>query len=214
MRRAAPWPFLLRRTLAAVALLSVAGAVLFLPFAGRFLAREDPLRKADLILVLAGERVERWLEAADLYKEGWAPAVVLSPGPVAAIEAELLARGITYPREGTLARDALLAAGLPPDAVTVLPDGVDNTAQEAAALKRMLHDVSNANVIVVTSRFHMRRAGFAFRREFRDTGIHVTVRGSRYSDSEPSRWWRQRRDIRYVMNELPKLLAYVAGLAE
>ena len=31
-------------------------------------------------MVLGGARVERWLEAVDLFKEGWAPAMVISPG--------------------------------------------------------------------------------------------------------------------------------------
>ncbi len=192
----------------------VLGFIGFLPFAGRFLAHSDPLERADLILVLAGERVERWLEAVDLYKEGWAPRVAISPGPVAPIEAELKVRGIRYPREGELVRDAMIASGVPAEALAVLPNAVDNTAQEAAALVRMLRGTGLERVIVVTSPYHTRRAGFAFRRAFADTGVQVLVRGSRYSHSNPQRWWRRRADIRYIVSELPKLALYLTGLAE
>ena len=41
---------------------------------------------------------------------------------------QLRARGVDYPREGDLARDAVIALGVPADAVTVLPGAVDNTA--------------------------------------------------------------------------------------
>jgi uncharacterized SAM-binding protein YcdF (DUF218 family) len=193
---------------------AIVGFVLFLPFAGRFFDDPDPLEKADLILVLAGSRVERWLEAVDLYNERWAPRLVISPGMVARIEPQLRARGIKFPREGDIVRDAVLSMGLPPDAVTVLPEGVDNTAHEAAALQRMLPAGQISRIIVVTSPYHTRRVGFAFRRAFAGTHVRVIVRSTRYSDAEPARWWRHRADIRDLLSEMPKYAAYVAGLAE
>ena len=188
--------------------------VVWLPFAGRFFSATDPLQRADLILVLAGARLDRWLEAVDLYKEGWAPKVVLSPGPVSALEIKLRANGLKFPREGDLARDAVVSLGVPGDAVTVMPDGVDNTAAEAASLHRMLAPGSVHRVIVVTSPYHTRRAGFAFRREFKNTGIDIVMHASRYTEARPARWWTQRDDIRYLMNEIPKFIAYLAGLSE
>jgi uncharacterized SAM-binding protein YcdF (DUF218 family) len=213
MRGAARLRPLAFRTLKIVGASAVLGFILFLPFAGRFLDDEDPLERADVIMVLAGTRIERWLEAVDLYKEGWAPRLVMSPGPVARIEEQLRARGVSYPREGELAREATIALGVPADAVTVLPSGVDNTAQEAAALLRLTGN-QPARVIVVTSTYHTRRTKFAFRRAFAGSRVTVLVRGSRYSESDPAHWWRQRGDIRYIMNELPKYVAYLAGLGE
>jgi uncharacterized SAM-binding protein YcdF (DUF218 family) len=213
MRDAARLRLLTLRTLTIAVGGLVISILLFLPFAGRFFDDEDELARADLIMVLAGERIERWLEAVDLYREGWAPRIVISSGRVDPIEAHLHARGVRYPREGDLARDAMVALGVPAETVTVLPNGVDNTAQEARALL----DVSGGQVtriIVVTSPYHTRRTRLAFRRAFRGTAVSLVVRGTRYSRSDPAHWWRRREDIRYVMNELPKFLAYVAGLAE
>ena len=206
-------PLILRiiRLGAAAALLTVA---IFLPFAGRFFARADPLERADLIMVLGGARIERWLEAVDLYKEGWAPKVVISPGQVSPLEAGLAARGVRYPREGDLARNAMLALGVPADAMVVLPSGVDNTAGEAAELRRTYPPGSIRRVIVVTSAYHLRRARYAFRREFAGSGVQIVVHGSRYDSSTPARWWTRRNDIRYMLSELPKFAAYLAGLGE
>ena len=72
-------PSLRRAAILFIVLVFVAAAV-FLPFAGRFLATEDPLERADAIVVLGGARAERWLEAVDLHHEGWATTIVLSPG--------------------------------------------------------------------------------------------------------------------------------------
>jgi hypothetical protein len=91
-----------------------AAVLLFLPFAGRFFSAADPLQRGDAIVVLAGSRVDRWLEAVDLFKEGWAPRVVLSPGPVSALEVKLRGEGLRLPREGDLARDAFSRWACPP----------------------------------------------------------------------------------------------------
>ena len=214
MRRAAQLRPLLIRALGLLLGLPVLALIFFLPFAGRFLDHDDALEKADIVFVLAGERVERWLEAVDLYNEGWAPRIVLSPGPVLPIETQLRARGVVYPREGDLARSAVIAAGVPAEAVSVLDHAVDNTAHEAAELRRSIPVEERRRLIVVTSRYHTRRAGFAFHRAFRGTPTRVIVRGSRYSPAHPALWWRHRDEPRFIMTELPKLAAYLAGLAE
>ena len=67
-------------------------------------------------------------------------------------------------------------------------------------------------VIVVSSAYHLRRAAFAFRRELRGTDVQVLMRRTRYEPYEPIEWWRQRRDIRAIVEELPRLAAYVIGL--
>ena len=191
--------------------LAVAGGV-FLPYAGRFLAAEDPLERADVIVVLAGSRAERWLEAVDLYREGWAPRIVLSPGRVEEGEIELRRRGVRFPTDAELVRNAIAQLGVPVDAVMIIPGSLDNTAQEAAATRRMALDAGWRRVLVVTSKYHSRRTRFAFRRAFRDTSVGTAVKATRYDRSTPERWWRNRADIRWVTSELQKLVLYRLGL--
>lgn len=213
MRSAAGVRFLATRALRIGFLAASAALLVFLPLAGRFLHVQDPLERANLIFVLAGARIERWLEAVDLYKEGWAPRIVLSPGPMDAVEGTLRARGVHYPREGELARQAVIASGVPSDAVSVLAPAVDNTAHEAAVLREALSGSGVTRIIVVTSPYHTRRTRLAFRRAFRGTGVTVSVRSTRYSESVPARWWARRADIRYVTSELQKFAVYLAGLS-
>ena len=84
-------------------------------------------------------------------------------------------------------------SGVPAAAVTVLPGGVDNTAAEAAALRRAYPTGSLHRVIVVTSSYHLRRAGYAFRREFGRDGVQIIMRPSRYDEAVPGRWWTRRK---------------------
>ena len=203
--------FLVRTAAAAVLILAVS-CLVFLPFAGRYLVYQDPLEKADAIIVLAGARVERWLEGVELYRGGWAPQIVISPGRVEGAEFALRSMGIRFPSDAELARDAMLQMKVPVSSVETIPDSLDNTAQEAAAVHQLASERRWTRLIVVTSKYHTRRAGFAFVREFEGTNVRILMRASRYDTSTPERWWRHRADSRYVMSELEKLIAYKLGL--
>src|SRR6188768_326545 len=101
MRRLLTWTLLLVLVAFAVA------AVWFWPRAGRYLVIDRPLQPADVIVVLAGPRVERWLEAVELYREKKAPVILLSSGRIEAAEEAIRSRGIRFPREVDLMKDAM-----------------------------------------------------------------------------------------------------------
>jgi uncharacterized SAM-binding protein YcdF (DUF218 family) len=203
---------LLVRTAALVIILVVLGAAWFLPRAGRYLIVEDPLAKSDAIVVLAGSRVERWLEAVDLYREGWAPRIVLSAGREEEAEALLRQKGIRFPSDAELARDAMIQLHVPADAIAITPERLDNTAQEAESVRMIARAQGWHQLIVVTSKYHTRRTSFAVSRALRGSGIRILVRPTRYDTSTPDRWWTNRADFRFVTSELQKLLAYRLGL--
>ena len=201
-----------KRVVVAGAIAAVVAAAAFLPFAGRYLDVNEPLERADAIFVLAGARAERWLEAVDLHRERWAPRIVLSPGRSETAERRLREMGIRFPSDAERARDAMTQLEVPLNALVILPQEVDNTAQEAAAIRAVFQREGWRTLIVVTSVYHSRRVQLAFRREFRDTRGCVIVRTTRYDSATPRRWWAARRDIRYVASELQKLVLYRLGL--
>jgi uncharacterized SAM-binding protein YcdF (DUF218 family) len=202
------------RIVAAGALLAVLIAAFLFRSAGRYLVVEHSLERSDAIVVLAGARVERWLEAVDLYHAGWAPRIVLSAGRIEPAEVRLHELGVRYPPEAELVRDAMVQLKVPAAAIDTLRHSLDNTAQEAAAIREASATAGWKRLIVVTSVYHTRRAWFAFSREFRGTSIEVRVRATRYDLAKPDRWWTARTDFRWVTSELQKLLAYRLGLGE
>lgn len=180
---------------------------------GAFLAREDPLQKADAIFVFAGTFVERPLEAADLYLDGYAPLVVItrSMRERQAYDA-VRRRGATLDDEFTVARQVLHQLAIPERAI-MAPDKVhDNTAQEAATLRALALREGWSRVIVVSSKYHLRRVSLACERALNGTSVQIILRGTRYDPSVPDHWWRHRADIRWVVSEAPKLLVYALGL--
>ena len=200
----------LRLAIVFAVLLAVLGGFAFAGV-GRFLAREDPLQKADALFVFAGTLAERPFEAADLYREGYAPRIVVTRATVDQATFQLEKRGVRIPTQYDLSKDVLLQLGVPPGAL-VMPSFVhDNTGEEARTLRELALEHKWRRVILVSSKYHLRRLTLAARRALRGTGVEVIPRGSRYDESVPDRWWTRRRDIRWVVAEVPKLVAYALG---
>ncbi|MBM3777904.1 MAG: YdcF family protein [Acidimicrobiia bacterium] len=199
------------RALSVALVLAVAG--LFFGM-GPLLVRNDPLQQADAVHVLAGSRMDRPLEGAMLLKEGYAGILVLTREKPDAAERLLASRyGIAYMSSADRARD-ILQRIVPAESIIVPPGLHDNTAQEATTITRLAREHGWKRVIVVTSVYHTRRAGYALRRALGDVDVEILVRATRYDDARPWSWWLHRADMKYVASEAPKFLAYLLGLAD
>ena len=180
---------------------------------GGFLVLEDPLRKADAIVVLGGTMYERQLEAVELYKAGMAPRIYLFREVADWGERVLIERQMPYLRVVDVQIDAMVKLGVPRDAISIL-DQAANTATEA----RFVHDLVVAQhvntVIIVTSKQHTRRARLAMTRRLAGTGVTVIMRGSRYDRTNVDAWWRDRPTIRFTLFESQRLLGYWIGIAD
>lgn len=179
---------------------------------GQFMASEDPLQKADAIFVFSGTLAERPLEAADLYHAGYAPWVVVTRAVADQATFEPQRRRVRIPTQDDLNKDILLQLGVPDD-VLITPTFIhDNTAEEARTVRELALQHGWTRVILVSSKYHLRRVKWAVRRELDGTDVEVIARGSRYDPSTPDRWWTRRRDVRWLAAEVPKLVAYALGL--
>ncbi len=176
--------------------------------AGDWLVAEDPLAPADAILVLAGTRLERPLEAADVYRQGWAPLIVMTDEVHEPAERWADAHGLHYPTKIELARDILVKLGIPKDAIQLLQGPNDSTADEARTLHALATQQRWRRIIVVTSKLHTRRGGYALRRELAGLGIDVRMHASRYDLADPARWWANHATTRTVLLEWEKSIAY------
>ncbi len=198
-----------RRLLAVVLLFIAAGLVLS---AGRLITREDPLEHADAIYVLGGTWALRWLEGADLLREGHSSQIVLSPADGDPGEAVLRGRGTPIPRPVDVQRQMMIErAHIPAAAIQILAGVVDNTAQEAEAIAPIVGANHWRTLIVITDRPTTRRAGYAMRRVL-GPNVRVIMRASRYDDYNPGAWWTTRPMFRKTFYEFPKLIAYWFGL--
>jgi uncharacterized SAM-binding protein YcdF (DUF218 family) len=175
--------------------------------AGRLLVDEDPLpTHADAIVMLAGSISDRVLEAADLYRAGVAPRVVVTRERVPRGDWALRARGVRLPESAEQTVAALRALGVPTSAITVIPRRTSSTDSESHTIARWAC-ARVRSVVVVTSRYHARRARMILRQALAPE-IALAIRPARHDPFQPGRWWRDRRDAKAVLSELEKLAHY------
>ena len=191
-----------------VAVVLAALAAVALLGAGRVLVVADPLPpRADAIVILAGSVPDRTLEAADLYRAGLAPRVVVTRERLPRGQAALRARGVRLPEDGELTVRALHELGVPPGAIVVLRRRAASTESEARTIARWACAHRLRRFIVVTSRAHSRRARLILRQAL-GAGIALAMRPSRYDAFAPARWWHVRRDAKLILGEYEKLANY------
>jgi uncharacterized SAM-binding protein YcdF (DUF218 family) len=174
---------------------------------GRLLVASDPLPpRADAIVVLAGSIADRVLEAADLYHAGVAPLVVVTRERLPRGDWSLRAHGVRLPESDEQTLAALHALGVPPSATVVIPRRANSTDSESRTIARWACARARS-VVVVTSRYHSRRARMILRQAL-DPSIVLAVRPSRHDPFQAARWWSDRRDAKAVLWEFEKLAHY------
>lgn len=193
----------LRRPLAgalvALALLGCAwvGRVPLLVGAARLLSVEDPPAPADYLVILGGGAETRPFTAAQLYRAGVAPSVILfehDDAPAAPDRAE--------PKP--IEQRVLELEGVPARAITIIPGEVTSTADEARLLGGHLASRSARRIVLITSPEHGRRARWLFRRALAGLGVEIGVARSPHATFDETNWWRRDQGVLVYLHEFVK----------
>jgi uncharacterized SAM-binding protein YcdF (DUF218 family) len=163
----------------------------------------DPVAKADAIVILGGGLENRPFAAAKLFHDGVAPRILymnvrLSP-------AEELR--VSLPEKEQTHR-ILLSNNVPETAMTVIGTNVANTYDESRAVRAWIEKSGAKSIIIPTDPFHTRRVRWVFSKELRDTKtqIHVVaIKPLRYRIED---WWRHEEGLIAFQNEWIKLPFY------
>jgi uncharacterized SAM-binding protein YcdF (DUF218 family) len=157
---------------------------------------EDPLEKADAIIVLSDDNfyADRAAHAADLYRHGWAPVVVASGRKLR-----------PYAGVGELMQHDLVERGVPKDKIVTISHNAENTREEAQILLQQVTEHKWHSVIIVTSNYHTRRARYIFVRVFPQQ-IGVTVSGANDGSFDPDHWWQSRLGLKEITREWAGML--------
>jgi uncharacterized SAM-binding protein YcdF (DUF218 family) len=203
------WP---RTTLVAAVLIAlVAGSVVWgISGLGAWLVVEDPLSAARAVVALGGQIPFRPMEAASIYRQGWAPEVWITRGVQEAEQAALRELKVEVPTEEVYSRAVLERLGVPSTAIRVLTEPAVNTAEEVRVVARELQRVGGGPVILVTSKPHSRRVRATWRALIGDSPRAIV----RYATADPydaRRWWHQTGDALAVSREILGLLNVWAG---
>jgi uncharacterized SAM-binding protein YcdF (DUF218 family) len=180
---------------------------------GKYLIVEHPLKKADLIVCLMGNPVDRGLAAAELYEQGMAPRILFAREDLPDGMRVLKERGVQYPETRDLLERMLEGLGVPKSDLIASDQFAGNTFEEAKLAKEIVQREGYRSLIVVTSPTHTRRAALAFERVFGKDETDLMIRPSKYSNFSPEDWWKKRKYVKEVIIEYQKLIYYMLKYA-
>ena len=158
--------------------------------------------------LLSGRLPERAVEAARVYKAGYADQIWISP-PVSPAS-DLKAMNISYLGEDFYNEKVLIAQGVPPDAIRILDHPDANTEAEVRQIVEELHNLDFHSVIIVTSKAHTRRVRTIWGKLV-GSEPHMIVRYANDDTYDGAHWWRHTRDALDVVRETLGLLNAWAG---
>jgi uncharacterized SAM-binding protein YcdF (DUF218 family) len=197
-----------RALVAAVGCGLILGMVMFFGV-GRWLVVEDPLGKAQAIAVLSGGMPLRAMEAAKLYRDGYAPEIWLTHS--AEPTATLGEMGIPFAGEDFYSARVLMHEGAPAGAIRVLEPPIVNTMDELNAIAAALAKEKDRTAIIVTTKVHTRRVRLLWQRLGSGRGSAI-VRAASEDPFDPRHWWRTTSDALDVVREVLGLMNAWAGL--
>lgn len=184
--------------------MSIAGLV------GQMLVVEEPLERADAIVVLSGsaEFRNRARAAAQLWRERTAPDIFITDDGHLAGWDTVLQRN---PAFFELMRRSLEAEGVPPERIFVIPGRADGTHEEAMRISEFLSERGVRSVLLVTSGFHTRRTKWTFEKVSSKSGGIVYGISCPMADkrlSAKTLWWLTFSGWRDTPGEVLKLMYY------
>lgn len=201
---------IIRPLLTLIGALTVAGilatAVLFF-FAPTLLQQQDPLEKADAIVILGGQYF-RPIYAAELYNKGYAPQLLVSKPIVTPEEKAVRSLDPAHPYQWEIYKKILTVKGVPQKNFSFFGTASISTIEEAEELAKFLPE-NIKSIIIVTSPLHTRRAGIIFREKL-PPELKIIMTSTPY-DTIPVHWWKNYRSAPFVLLEVAKTLYYEMG---
>jgi uncharacterized SAM-binding protein YcdF (DUF218 family) len=201
-----------------IGLLAIVAWTVAAAFAPRMLVVNAPLASADAIVVLSGSSayLERTQKAAQLYREGRAPRVLLTDDHTRGGWNSAQQRNPFFVER---AMEELVKAGVPQDRIEIVPGFAGSTRDEALILKERAIDEVHVDhfvrypklnsILVVTSAYHSRRALRTLQQAFAGTDVTVGMDPSTNDSFAASAfWWLRPQGWRTVGGEYVKLIYY------
>lgn len=148
--------------------------IAFAPFLADGLVAEKPLEKADAIVVLSGsaEYLDRTHEAAEAFKAGVAPRILLTNDDHRSGWVESEKRNPYFVER---AFTELVDQGVPANAIETLPGAVHGTDDEANLVVPFAGERQIRSLVLVTSPYHSHRALWTFERVVAKNSASLTV---------------------------------------
>ena len=171
---------------------------------GKFLVVDETPSASDAVVVLntGVEYYPRLIEAAELFRQGFAPKIVINGNRKTDTLRNLEEKGFKPCCPWYQDHLSILSLlGVPEEnVITVSAETAYDTISEANAVGKVLAEKGFKNIIIATSKFHTRRASHIWKRIYPEVLKIYTV-AAREDPYSPENWWKEGRQIRWVLAE-------------
>ena len=178
---------------------------------GAFLIVDESPIKSDAVIVLntGMEYYPRLIEAARLYRNQYVSKIVINGNrksdSLKALESRGFKRCCPW-YENSLR--ILSLYGVPREQViSVSAEDAYDTISEANAVGETLIDLGYKKIIITTSKYHSRRAKRIWEQSYGDQ-LKITMVAAQSDPFDPESWWKDGRQIRWVLAEYGAWLYY------
>ncbi|MCX8045211.1 MAG: YdcF family protein [Desulfobacterota bacterium] len=193
-----------------VALVLAAGFAIFhvplLTAYARFFSVAQADKGADALVVLSGGIETRLPYALDLYRQGYAPRILLTDPLVRNTKLRSIACDEHQQADAIL---RFCGSNAPLTICPSLKGGATSTFDEAYDVRAYCSAHQLRRIIIVTDRHHTRRAWYAFTKIFKGTGVQVDVMGAPNDIFTENNWWQTDRGIEAYIIEPVKFAVYL-----
>jgi uncharacterized SAM-binding protein YcdF (DUF218 family) len=171
---------------------------------GEFLVlTEEPVRSDAAVVLSTGvEYYPRLMEAAKLFRDGLAARVAINGNRKSETLRWLERQGFQAccPWYENAVR-ILEVLGVPrKDVIAINAEDAYDTVSEAKIVGKALADEGVTSVIVTTSKYHTRRAGYIWRHLYAGQ-FTIRVAAASKDPFSPRAWWKEGRQIRWLLAE-------------
>ena len=171
---------------------------------------EKPLYSDAVVVLFTGvEYYPRLMQAADIYRRQLARKVVINGNRKSEILRELEDKGYkrccVWYADSVRILTMLGVAGK--DIIWISAEDVYDTVSEAEAVGSELIRMNFSHVIIATSKFHTRRAKYTWTNMYQKQ-LNVQMVSAEWDPYDPDNWWKDGRQIRWVMAEYGAWIYY------
>jgi uncharacterized SAM-binding protein YcdF (DUF218 family) len=207
-----------RKKLLHVGLIGLLFVILLLIFSkqilitgGRWLVVSDTPTRSDAIVVLntGVEIYPRLIQAASLHSDGFADKVIINGNRKTEVLRDLEEKG--FQRCCVWYEDSIRILGLlgvPSDKIIpISAEDAYDTVSEAEIVGKQIVEKGFARIILATSKYHTRRARFIWKGMYEEK-IEVYTVAAMSDIYNPQGWWREGKQIRWVLAEYGAWIYY------
>jgi uncharacterized SAM-binding protein YcdF (DUF218 family) len=178
---------------------------------GSFLVVDETPGPSDAVVILntGVEFYPRLIQAAEIYRQGLVQKVVFNGNRKTDTLRELESRG--FSRSCPWYSDTLRILDMQgvqlEDIIWISAEDAYDTVSEATAVGHELLRLKFSKVIITTSKYHTRRARFIWKKMYENQMI-VSMVAAKYDPYDPKSWWKDGRQIRWVLAEYGAWIYY------